>query len=174
MGASAGVTPCPRPVVVLRSPGHQFPLAPPSCAPPPRLPSSAASWPVAALQEARLLANGWHPPLRRAGQTPSPLSRFSVAWFEFPSEEEVASHTLGDKIREDALRIPSAKGVELSDDDESTTRTGEGDIESAGILSEPSVRAVIGARHGHDDEVFLPTLICIHAGYLRALAQGVS
>ena len=94
-----------------------------------------------------------------------------MAWFEIPSEEEVASHTLCDKIREDALRVPCTKGVEVSDDDESTTRTGEGNIQSAGVLSEPSVRAVIGARHGQDDEVFLPTLICIHAGYLWTLAQ---
>ena len=106
--------------------------------------------------------------------TPSPLPRGvdSVAWFEIPSEEEVVSHTLGDQIREDTLRVPCTKGDDVSDDDESTTRTGEGNIQSAGVLSEPNVLAVIGARHGQDDEVFLPTLICIHAGYLWTLAQG--
>ena len=107
--------------------------------------------------------------------TPSPLPRGgdSVAWFEIPSEKEAASHAIGDEIHEESVRVPCTQRLYISDDDEPASSSGEGHVQSAGILSEPDIPAVIGARHGHDDKVFLPTLICIHAGYLRSLAQGV-
>ena len=67
--ALAGWCGCPAIVTPqsLRLPRHQSPLVPPRGAPFSRLPSSAASWPVAALVEPRRLAHMWHPPLPRAG-----------------------------------------------------------------------------------------------------------
>ena len=81
------------------------------------------------------------------------------------------THTHGDKLREEAVRVPSAQRLDLSDDDESTTSSGESHVRSAGILSEPNSPAVIGAGHGEDDEIFLAALVSIHAGYLHSLAQ---
>ena len=105
--------------------------------------------------------------------TPSPLPRGgdSVAWFEIPCKKEAASHAIGDEIHEESVRVPCTQRLYISDDDEPASSSGEGHVQSAGILSETNTPAVIGTCHREDDEIFLAALVSIHAGYLHSPAQ---
>lgn len=50
-------------------------------------------------------------------------------------------------------------------------RSGEGHIETPGVIQEPNALVLVGTHTGQDDEVLLPALEGIHTGNLHFLKE---